>query len=486
MKAPVFVVVGHVNRGKSSIVSTLSADDSVRIDSMPGTTVQCREYPAVASGELLYTLIDTPGFERPRQVLAWLREHETTTQDRREVVAAFVREHAAGGTFRQECELLAPILAGAAILYVVDGSKPPGVMDEAEMEILRWTAQPRVALINLVDKPRPTADTAMPDHLAPWRRVLDQYFNLVRVFDAHEAQFDDRLKLLRTVREMDPQFAEPLDRAIHSLAEDRRLALKECGTATADMLVDMLTLAIKTKLPPDAPRGDAARMAADYFERLRRRERQCHRLLQEIFLHRRLEIEEPPLSAVEDDLLATGTWNRLGLSRTQLAAAGAAGGALAGAKAGVMVDLAVGGQSFFLGSIIGGAIGGGAGATAGWLGGTRLPEVNLMGLPMGGRLQQIGPMKNANFPWIVLDRALVLLDVLARRAHAKRDRVYFDRPAVPTGHVANLPREERNRLESLFAEIRRQPSPAALDALRGELAEVIGTVVVERYPVAEK
>jgi tRNA U34 5-carboxymethylaminomethyl modifying GTPase MnmE/TrmE len=38
MSTPVFVVVGAVNRGKSSIVSTLAENDTVAIDKHPGTT----------------------------------------------------------------------------------------------------------------------------------------------------------------------------------------------------------------------------------------------------------------------------------------------------------------------------------------------------------------------------------------------------------------------------------------------------------------
>jgi len=35
---PKFAVVGHPNKGKSSIVSTLSQDETVTISSIPGTT----------------------------------------------------------------------------------------------------------------------------------------------------------------------------------------------------------------------------------------------------------------------------------------------------------------------------------------------------------------------------------------------------------------------------------------------------------------
>ncbi len=95
--APVFVVVGHVNRGKSSIVSTLAADETVAVDSTPGTTLRCRAYPMRVDGQTLYTLVDTPGFERARRVLAWLRKHERSTAERRATLRRFVDEHARSG-----------------------------------------------------------------------------------------------------------------------------------------------------------------------------------------------------------------------------------------------------------------------------------------------------------------------------------------------------------------------------------------------------
>jgi GTP-binding protein EngB required for normal cell division len=58
VSAPRFVVVGHVNRGKSSVVSTLAADETVRIDETPGTTRHCREFPMRVDGETLYILME--------------------------------------------------------------------------------------------------------------------------------------------------------------------------------------------------------------------------------------------------------------------------------------------------------------------------------------------------------------------------------------------------------------------------------------------
>ena len=131
-------------------------------------------------GEVLYTLVDTPGFQRARAVWAWLRERETTA-DQRPRARAPVPDHACRHRqFPDERELLAPVMEGAGILYVVDGSVPFGPEYDAEMEILRWTGQPRLALINPIGE---------ADHVEAWRTALGQYFSVVRVFDAVTADF---------------------------------------------------------------------------------------------------------------------------------------------------------------------------------------------------------------------------------------------------------------------------------------------------------
>ena len=167
---PTFAVVGHPNKGKSSIVSTLAQDDSVRIAPEPGTTARCRRYPMRVDGRVQYVLVDTPGFQRARRALQWMRERETSADLHRAVVEDFVREHRDTGRFDDECELLAPILEGAGILYVVDGSVPYGPEYEAEMEILRWTGEPSMALINPIGG---------GDHIPAWRAALEQYFIVV-------------------------------------------------------------------------------------------------------------------------------------------------------------------------------------------------------------------------------------------------------------------------------------------------------------------
>jgi hypothetical protein len=179
--APTFAVVGHVNKGKSSIVSTLAHDDSVKIAPEPGTTIACRRFPMRVDDRVQYVLVDTPGFQRARRALAWMRERETHAAEHRQVVQAFVDAHRGSDAFPDECELLTPVLEGAGILYVVDGSVPYGPEYEAEMEILRWTGAPSMALIYPV---------GVSDHVEGWGAALQEDFGGVRVFDARGASVD--------------------------------------------------------------------------------------------------------------------------------------------------------------------------------------------------------------------------------------------------------------------------------------------------------
>ncbi len=205
---PTFAVVGHPNKGKSSIVATLAEDEGLAIGPAPGTTRRATRHTFSIDGEPHYVLVDTPGFQRAGAVLEWLESRATTASARPSLVAEFVATHRQDPRFRDECELLQPIVEGAGILYVVDGSKPYGAEYELEMQILQWTGRPRMALINLIGE---------EDHQQEWRRALGQYFSLVRVFDAVAADFDTRVALLQAFGELDPDWRPPLDRAVAAL-----------------------------------------------------------------------------------------------------------------------------------------------------------------------------------------------------------------------------------------------------------------------------
>ncbi len=468
-RPPTFAVVGRVNKGKSSVVSTLVEDDSIRVDKEPGTTRVCTRFPFRADdGRTLCVVVDTPGFEEAPRALTWLRAREGTAADRAALVANFVETFRDSGEFADERALLEPILAGAAILYVVDASLPYRANYEAEMDILRWTGRPRMALINRIGG---------DDHVDEWRRALSQYFSVVRLFDAHRSGLAERVSLLRAFRELDDDARGAIDEAIAVLRADWARRRERAGRVIAELVADALTYTEEHPLAEhESPDAHRAEWQAAFLESLRRRERRARREVETLYRHERLRRDEGDLGAedFDRDLFAEESRRVFGLDTWQLVRAGAVGGAAIGGT----IDAATLGHSFLLGTVIGGVLGG---AAAYW-GGLTIAEVTVLGQSVGGRVAIVGPVHDANFPWIVLDRALAHFESVAKRAHAQRDVLAIARPPGKLGASSRIDASERSSLGALFATIRGGGVPVAeesIEALAERVAALLSVVTEE-------
>jgi len=436
---PRFAVVGHPNKGKSSIVATLAEDNAVAISDTPGTTTRSRAYPLRIDGEVLYELVDTPGFQRPREVLAWLHAHSTGAQDRADAVVRFVGAHTGDDRFHDECELLTPIVESAGILYVVDGSRPYGSEYEAEMEILRWTGRPRMALINLIGD---------GDHVAEWQRALDQYFSMVRVFDAQHADGAKRLALLRSFGELHPPWRPGIERAVVALEKEYRRREDIAAHLIADLLVKALTSRQIASIDETTdPIPVIEKLEARLRGTLRDEEQNCRREIDAVYRHADLRRSETAMTLTETDLFSTETARLFGLSRAQLVATGAMSGAIAGGG----IDVLLGGASLLAGAGIGALIGG----ASALVGADRIGKLKVFGQSLMSRKITVGPFRDPNLPWILLGRALLHHELVRERNHARREAVIIE--AESSRHRADdIDELERRRLNTEFATIRRQ------------------------------
>ncbi len=463
MSHPVFAVVGRVNKGKSSIIATLAEDPQVAISPTPGTTRRLTRFPVQVDGETLFELVDTPGFEEASRALHWLRAEDVTADARPARVAALLAAFADGDDLRDERTLLAPILEGAFVIYVVDGSRPFRPNYEDEMEILRWTGRPGMALINRI---------AAGDHAAAWRPALQQYFSVVRDFDAHRATFDQRVGLLRAFRELDAGLAPALDRAVRALVDERARRRAEVTTLLTDLVIDAVTLTREAR----AERKDALAkeaLEADFHAALRAREQAARSAVAALYKHPAAwaegELDRPVL---DEDLFAERTWKGLGLTPGQLIAAATA----AGATTGGAIDVAVGGASFMVGALVGGALG----AAGGWAQSmakrvaqaTHVKDV-LQGDDRRPRFR-VGPHQNPNFPFVLLDRALLHYDAVLSRTHARQDAATVE--GRGRGPTANLDRGARAALTRAFGDARRDfadPPRAAREVIHQHIAALV-------------
>jgi hypothetical protein len=422
---PAFAVVGRVNAGKTATLATLleiDDDELLRISATPGETTDVQPLPVRYDDEELMRFLDTPGFQQPIEAMKEIQRLAGGGVPGPAEIARFVKE--CRERFPDEVRLLEPLAEGAGVIYVVDPGKPLRDSFLAEIEILRWTGRPRLALLNPQSNPAPEQERQ-------WRERLGTSFNLVRTFHAHEARYDERRRLLEALLQIEEHHAGHIHKVIAAMENEMSDRLEEAAEAILDFLEKALTLRVNDPIET-RDRGIPARMEkkrADlevrYFKKLADLENDCLKRILKAYRHHLLKPEIDPARHSGLNLAMAETWRKWGLNRWQLTAAGA----VAGGAAGAVFDLGVGVHSLGAGTVIG-AIGGG---TAAFFKGGALPELRIIGGGGFGRVRGgdgpamvAGPPESPNFAWVLLDSMLIRHAGILARAHGKRDRAALE------------------------------------------------------------
>ncbi|MDA7881434.1 GTPase/DUF3482 domain-containing protein [Akkermansiaceae bacterium] len=447
--APTFAVVGKINMGKSSVLATLlEIDDDrvIRVSSTPGETTRCQALPLVFDDKEMIRFVDTPGFSRALEAMRAIQDlHGEGTPDLA-TVKKFVEQQLESGEFEDEARLLEPVIEGAGVLYVVDPSKPMRDAFVAEMEILRWTGRPRMALLN--------EKVENEERLEEWRARLGSYFNLVRTFNAHHARFEERRRLLRSLLEIDESHRGRIEETIRLIDQEWEQRREESAEVVITFLGKALGHRESVQLDEKEDELDhrkerrRAELTSTYYKSIARLEEKTYRKFLELYRHKviKVEVDEKLFNGV--DLSAAEIWKKWGLSRLQLTLTGGVAGGVAGAA----VDLGTGGLTHGFGTVVF-ALGS---AGAAFFRGNSLPDLKMdaSGVSLGGQTQKalvVGPPANDNFPWILLDRVFHHYREIASRSHGRRDQEIREREEADAGWVRHFSRERRNKLQRWFS-----------------------------------
>lgn len=464
-RIPEFAVVGHPNEGKSSVLSTLAEDDSVRISPMPGETRECQTFPVTIDGEEIIRFTDTPGFQNPKKTLQWMQEYQGSDET---LIPDFIAAHQQDPGFKDDCKLLQPLMRGAGIIFVVDGSRPLRNMDRAEMEILRLTGCPRMAIINCKDE-----ETAW---LAKWQSEFRKHFNSVRLFNSCQATYRERIELLESLKGIDQDLQPILNKVVLAFQDDWR----QRNDQVVELLLGFLEEAIsyrRAKALGSITGEDKLKqkLRKQYEGFLRSREGACQQKMRALYKHNIFQLKLPPQSILQEDLFAEKTWEFLGLKSSQLVLAGA----LSGAAVGAGVDVATAGISFGIFSAIGGVLGAAGTALRGqsFLAGTRL-----LGMQLDARQLQVGPVKNIQLFYVLLDRQFLFYSHIINWAHGRRDQdsQLSNSANLPAkyGFSSNWSASDRGLCDRVFASMQALEFAGA-ESLRRDFVILIKKVLQE-------
>jgi len=408
---PEIAIIGHPNEGKSSVLSTLAEDDSVRISATPGETTECRTFPVRIDGREILRFTDTPGFQNPGRVLSEMKKHATAGADPlrkfRQLAANIPELH-------DDCELLTPLENGAGIIYVVDGSRPIRNVDRAEMEILRLSGKPRMAIINCKEE----NNAYLPD----WKNAFRQNFNANRVFNAHRATYAERILLLEALKAIDQDWQQPLLEVIAAFKKDWAARNNTTVDIICHLLKGCLSLQVSKNIGSEQEvENHRKKLFKKYCDTISHREKEAHRDIRTLFKHNIFQYELPQHSILHQDLFDERTWQLLGLTRKQVVIAGGLGGAAIG----VGLDVATLGHGLGIFTAMGTVVG----VVGALFGGDNLSgKANIMGIPLGGEQIQIGPTKSIDLLFVLLNRTLLYYQQTINWAHGRRD---YDKSGLP-------------------------------------------------------
>lgn len=442
---PTLAIMGHPNAGKSSVVATLTENDRIAIDKRAGTTLTSDEYPVIIDGQRIMVFIDTPGFQNPSAILEWFQAH----CDERDLASAFCAAHDDDPDFSHDCALLAPVAQGAGIVLVVDGSKRIKEKDRIEMELLRLTARPRMAILNNLN--------AVDTHMPAWQAALNKSFNAVREFNAHRATYAERIALLSALKTIDQRWEPMLNETIRAFEGDWARRIEQTIGSTVDLLRDALTYRVSKvmrvgDINSEADRAVIREALTEAFQNgLRGLEVRAQDEIRGHFKHHVWNL--PPDSLLRKDLFSDEVEQALGLRHGQVILASAG----AGAATGLGIDLAFGGMSLGIATAIGAASGGVLGA----LSSMALAKIDIQ-RTLGVERFSMGPVSNPRFPFVLLDRIILYCARAMNWAHGRQaadetnpHKVPEREPIKRRGFTEALSGDDHKALARFFAAARK-------------------------------
>lgn len=398
---PTYTVVGHPNEGKSSVVATLTEDDSVRISAIPGETTHSRTYPVQIDGRTVIQFVDTPGFQHPRKILDWFR---TGGADQGNLAREFVQSHSEDPELAHDIELLKPLSEGCGIIYVIDGSRLISTTDRIEMEILRLTGNPRMAIIN----PKEYDEEIITE----WKAACAKAFNSIRIFNAHKATYAERIALLESLKGINQDWEGALAQTIEAFEEDWSRRIHQVAGILCELIREASSYTqSKSIFSPGEEEAARSELQTSYNKNLHKKERDAHQTLRKLFKHNIFQMDIPPHSILHEDLFTSRTWQVLGLSKKQIVSTAA----VLGGGIGVQLDLVAAGLTFGLFTVSGAV----AGAMAAWLRGEDLARTEIKKQKLGGIKITVGPNTNPQLPFILIDRGLLYFQHVSNWAHAR-------------------------------------------------------------------
>lgn len=183
-------VIGHTNVGKTSLLRTLTRNDSFgEVKNASATTRHVEKVLIGNDKQSLVALYDTPGLEDATGIMDYVSEHTNARDDGVTRLNAFLTafEHQSHlSDFSQEVKVIKAVLNADIALYVIDARKQPTAKYQDELAILAMSGVPILPVFNFVKDCQ----------IDRWQTTLSRRaIHVFNYFDTVAFDFDSEIKL---------------------------------------------------------------------------------------------------------------------------------------------------------------------------------------------------------------------------------------------------------------------------------------------------
>lgn len=385
-------VVGHTNTGKTSLLRTLTRDNSFgAIADQASTTRHVEGARLMVRGRPVLEFYDTPGLEDSISLLEALEQiQHNSQQEWLEVIQEFVNSTQAHDTFAQEAKSLRQVIASALVLYVIDVREQVLGKYRDELDILIRTARPLILLFNFIDSSDAKTEQ-WQDYLSRVGLHATLSFNPLIIDAVAERKLFEKMRALRD------ELYQPLGEVIAELTRQRQ-RLRRVGL---DIIIDFLLDSAACTVMCSKAVDFAAQQRA-LAEALEQREWRCAQEL--LRLHGFRSEDFKPEQILPDQTETAGI--PLSLNAIKHLGLRSGGGAAKGAAAGLGFDVMLAGLSLGVGT----AVGAGLGAAY---------TIRNQGVRLINKARGISELRISDNSLVLLAaRQLALAQILLNRGHA--------------------------------------------------------------------
>ncbi|MRJ06092.1 MAG: hypothetical protein C6I01_01035 [Epsilonproteobacteria bacterium] len=323
-KAPKIAFIGKPNNGKSSIISVLTMDDRIKISREAGTTTQVNEYEYKdRKNNTIATFYDTPGFEHPKRIHQYLKEHSLKD------TIKYLKELG----YRKDVSILEAIKESDILCFVVDSSSQPDLNTHGyEIEILKLVNKNTIVVLNPHKEPNKNKE---------WEKFLSKLgLQYVIEFNPLKSGFQQIKNFFQMVEKYYPDIQEL--KKWHK--EDFNSRLNRSFDLIAQKVYEIVTYEYKGKVDD---KKSVAQLKELYFQELNRKEQELKKELKELWGYYETEVIDTYFK-IEDKQFS----KEIGFSRTTLV--------VLGALAGLAISVIDGGvtlATFLSATLAGGVVG---------------------------------------------------------------------------------------------------------------------------------